>query len=126
MELMMIIVAIVSACVTYFISFNLKKGAVMASAIVTLCSGIFLPYLLADGATLATVATTASYAAMVSQKKFPKITDMIFVGIICGTLFGLVQDVYVGVGGKLGTMAAISGFAWLGIRRISGNAVSEK
>lgn len=115
-----IIVSILASCITYFISINLNKGAVMASAIVTLFSGIVLPYFFPNiGVTLATVATTSSYAAMVSKEKFPTITDMIFVGVIVSVMFILFQDVFVGVGGRLGTMAAISGFTWLGIKKTS-------
>ena len=120
MTLNIIIVSVLASCITYFININLKKGGVMASAIVTLFSGIVLPYIFPNiGLTLATVATTSSYAAMVSKEKFPKITDMVFVGVIVSVVFVLFQDVFVGVGGRLGTMAAISGFTWLGIKKIS-------
>lgn len=120
MTLNIIIVSVLASCITYFISINLKKGGVMASAIVTLFSGIVLPYIFPNiGLTLATVATTSSYAAMVSKEKFPKIADMVFVGVIVSVVFVLFQDVFVGVGGRLGTMAAISGFTWLGIKKIS-------
>lgn len=115
---MIIITAVLATCATYFISFNLKKGPVLASAIITLSSGIILPYIFSDsGALLATVATSGSYAAMVSTEKFPKIWDMVFVGILCGTVFLLTQDVFVGVGGRLGSIAAISGLTWLGIKK---------
>lgn len=120
MTINIIIVSVLASCITYYISINLKKGIVMASAIVTLFSAIILPYIFPNvGVTLATVATTSSYAAMVSKEKFPQIRDMLFVGVIVGILFILFQDVFVGVGGKLGSMAAIAGFAWLGIKKAS-------
>lgn len=118
MTMAMIITSVLSTSITYFININLKKGPVLASALVTLFAGVFFPYFFSQGGTLAAMATSASYAAMVSQKKFPKISDMIFVGIICGLIFSTVQDAYVGVGGKLGTIAAISGFTWLGIKKV--------
>lgn len=118
MTFMIVIVSILATCTTYFISINLKKGPVLASAIVTLLSGIFLPHFLENGGVLAVVATCGSYAAMVSQEKFPTIKDMVFVGIICSTVFILAGDVYVGVGGRLGAIAAISGFTWLGIKKV--------
>lgn len=114
-----IIVAILATCITYFININLNQGGVMASAIVTLLSGIILPYLFPDkGALLATVAASGSYGAMVSIDIFPKLVDMVFVGVFVGIIFLLTQDVFIGVGGKLGSIAAISGFTWLGIRNI--------
>ena len=119
MIFLIIIIAVIATCLTYFICFNLDKGPVLASAIVTLVSGILLPYLFSDGGTLlAGVATCGSYAAMVSKTKFPRLTDMVFVGIICGTLFALTQNVFVGVGGRLGSIAAISGLTWIGMRKI--------
>ena len=120
MTLSIIIVSVLASCITYYININLNKGIVMASAIVTLFSAIALPYIFPEaGLTLATVATTSSYAAMVSKEKFPEITDMIFVGVIVSLVFILFQDTFLGVGGRLGTMAAISGFTWLGIKKIS-------
>lgn len=116
---MIIIIAVLATCLTYFICFNLDKGPVLASAIVTLVSGILLPYIFSDGGSLlAAVATCGSYAAMVSKSKFPRLIDMIFVGIICGTVFALTQDVFVGVGGRLGSIAAISGLSWLGVKKV--------
>lgn len=118
MTIMIIVVAILATSLTYFIIFKLEKEPVLASAIVTLASGIFLPYIFPEeGVLLATVATTGSYAAMVSREKFPRLVDMIFVGIICGTVFILTQEVFVGVGGRLGATAAIACFTWLGVKK---------
>lgn len=127
MSFVIIIVAVLAACITYFISINLEKGPVLASAIVTLASGIILPYICADtGTLLAGVATSGSYAAMVSQEKFPRLRDMVFVGIILGIVFSLTQDVFVGVGGKLGSIAAVAGFTWLGIKKLRRKVKEEK
>lgn len=119
MALITILVSVLSTCITFFINVNLKRGPVFASAIVTLTSGILLPYFFPEvGKSLAIMATCGSYAAMVSIEKFPKMKDMIFVGIICGIVYILAKDVFIGVGGRLGAMAAISGFTWLGIKNI--------
>lgn len=116
---MIIVVSVLATSLTYSIIFKLQKGPVLASSIITLASGIFLPYFFPEkGVLLATVATTGSYAAMVSREKFPRLMDMIFVGVICGTVFILTQEVFVGVGGRLGSIAAISCFTWLGIKKL--------
>ena len=120
-----IIVAICSACLTYFLSLHLKKGPVLASAIITLASGLLMPHFFTEGGTLALVATTASYAAMVSAIKFPKLIEMVAVGAICGLIFTLTQNVFVGVGGRLGSIAAISGFSWFGIKQIMEKFMGE-
>lgn len=119
MTIMIILVAALATSLTYLIIHKLKKGPVIASAVVTLLSGILLPSLLPEeGMLLATVATAGSYAAMVSKEKFPRLVDMIFVGVLCGIVFILTQEVFVGVGGRLGSIAAISCFSWLGLKRI--------
>lgn len=114
-----ILVAVLATCITYFISLHLKKGPVFASAVVTLVAGILSLYILPDvGVVFGVVAACGSYAAMVSREKFPKMADMVFVGILCGAIFILTEDVFVGVGGRLGSIAAISGLTWLGIKKI--------
>ncbi|MGO1470068.1 MAG: hypothetical protein ACTHW2_08610 [Tissierella sp.] len=118
MDYRILIVAVTAACITYYLSIHLKKGPVLASAIVTLLSGLLLPAIFEDGSTLAIVATTVSYAAMVSTDKFPKIYEMIVVGIISGIIFILAEGVFIGVGGKLGSIAAISGLSWFGFKEI--------
>lgn len=118
MDYKIIMVAIIAACTTYFLSIHLKKGPICASAMVTLISGLLLPTIYKDGSTLAFVATTVSYAAMVSTDKFPKIYEMIGVGIIAGIIFILAEDVFIGVGGKLGSIAAISGLSWVGFKEL--------
>lgn len=118
MDYRILLVAITSACITYYVNAYLEKGPVFASAVVTLISGLLLPNIFKDGNTLAIVATTVSYAAMVSTDKFPKIYEMIAVGIIAGTVFIFAENVFVGVGGRLGTIAAISGLSWFGLKEI--------
>lgn len=119
MTIMIILVAVLATSLTYLIIHKLKKGPVIASAVVTLISGILFPSLLPEeGMLLAIVATAGSYAAMVSKEKFPRLVDMIFVGVLCGIVFILTQEVFVGVGGRLGSIAAISCFSWLGLKKI--------
>lgn len=127
MVFIILLVSILSTCITYYINIHLEKGPVLASAVVTLLSGLILPRFFHEiGTLLALVATTGSYAAMVSRERFPNIKDMVYVGILCGTLFILTQDVFVGVGGRLGTIAAISGLTWLGINKVKGKIIGNK
>lgn len=126
-DITIIIVSIIAALVTYYISIPLGKGAVFASALVTLVSGIVFPHFVPEGgSTLAIMATTASYAAMVAPVKFPKMWEMAFVGLIAALLFIATSSAYVGVGGKLGTIAAISCLTWLGIKKVCSLATYSK
>jgi len=103
----------------YWISISLKKGGVLGSAIITLLSGIVFPRFVPElGATLAVVATAGSYAGMISKNNASKLWEMFFIGCFVGIIFILSSSAYVGLGGKLGTIAAISCFAWLGLKRV--------
>ncbi len=115
--LLITLTAIAAGVTTYFIANNLKKGAVLASASVTLASGIIFPYFFPTmGSTLMVVAACASYGGMVSRKNAPAILDMVMISAIIGLLFSITATSYAGIGGRLGTIAAISCFAWLGVK----------
>lgn len=117
-SLWIVLTAILAGAATYYIAVFLNKGAVLGSAVVTLISGVFLPYFVPElGTTLAVVATCASYAGMVAVKNVPSLIEMGAVGFIVGILFLLTAPAYVGIGGKLGTIAAIGCFVWIGIKK---------
>lgn len=119
---MIILVAICAGTATYSISYLLNKGPVFASALVTLISGIFLPYFLPEnGPTLMAVAACASYAGQASNKNVPNLREMIMVSLITGALFIIFSTSYVGIGGRLGSIAAISCFTWMGIKKVFKN-----
>lgn len=119
MEIVIIILtAIASGLTTYFISNTLKKGSVLASATITLISGILFPYLFpAMGTTLMVVAACSSYGGMVSKKNAPTMLDSVMISAIIGLLFVITASAYAGIGGRLGTIAAISCFSWIGIKK---------
>jgi len=125
-NLAIIITAILAGVLAYGISVKLEKGAVFGSAIVVLLSGLFLPHFFEQGTTLAVVATTASYAGMVAGKNVPNLLEMAAVGAIVGVVFILAAPAYTGVGGKLGTMAAISCLSWIGLKKIRGMVFPKK
>lgn len=114
--------AIIAGVGTYFLSHKMGKGAVYGSAFTTLVAGIlftFLDYLGIDSAfDLAAIAATAGYAGMVSEKHVENILQMMIVSIIVSLLFMLSKDFFVGIGGKLGTMAAVSCFAFIGCKKL--------
>lgn len=118
MRVIIILTATIATCVSYLINSKWDKGPVVSSAFVVLLSGIILPYIFPEnGNLLALVSATGSYGAMVSKRELSSINDMIAIGTACGILFIFFTDVFVGVGGKLGAIAAIAGFSWLGIKR---------
>lgn len=117
-NLAIIITSILAGVATYYISIKMGKGAVFGSAVVVLVSGVMLPHFIPDiGGKLAVVATTASYAGMVSVKNVPKLWEMAVVGLIAAVLFIFSAPAYIGVGGKLGTIAAIACLSWVGLKK---------
>ena len=118
-EIMILTTAVISGMATYLVSHILKKGAVMASAIVTLVAGLVLPYFFPlVGGVMATVAACASYAGMISLENALNLVEMAVISLLTGILFITVTNSYPGIGGKLGTIAAISCFAWLGFKKV--------
>lgn len=120
--LSMIIAGIIGAVGSYWISIHLGKGATMGAAVMTLLSGVVfpnLPFIAPElGATLAVVSTTGAYAGMIAKKNAPNIWELVIIGSVVGLISILASAVYAGVGGKLGTMAAISCLAWLGVKKV--------
>lgn len=118
-EIIILIVCIVSGMATYLVSNILKRGAVIGSAIITLTAGLILPYFFPTmGELLATAAACASYAGMISVENALNLLEMAVISLMTGILFIVASTAYVGIGGRLGTIAAISCFAWLGFKKI--------
>lgn len=118
-EMIILITSIVAGMATYVISHILKRGAVIASAIITLVSGLMLPYFFPSiGSVLATAAACSSYAGMISLENALNLLEMALISLMTGILFIAASSAYPGIGGKLGTIAAISCFAWLGFKKV--------
>ncbi len=121
-NLIIILISVFGGCIAFYVSHNLGKGPVYGSAIVTLLSGVIFMLLehfgVSGSAELAIVATTASYAGMASKKYVMNIWQMAVVGVIAGTLYVLSTNLFVGIGGRLGTIAAVSCFAFIGLKKI--------
>lgn len=118
-ELIILIVSIIAGISTYIVSNILKRGAVIASAIIVLVSGLILPYFFpTSGSLLATAAACSSYAGMISIENALNLLEMALISLLTGILFIAAESAYVGVGGRLGTIAAISCFAWLGFKKV--------
>lgn len=118
-EIVILSVSVVSGLTTYFASILLKRGPVIASAIITLAAGLLLPHFFPDtGITLAAAAACASYAGMISVENALNLSEMSVISLMTGILFIAAESAYAGVGGRLGTIAAIACFAWLGFKKI--------
>lgn len=118
-EMIILTISVVSGIATYVVSHILKRGAVIASAIITLVAGLILPYFFPSiGNTLATAAACSSYAGMISIENALNLLEMSVISLMTGILFIAATSAYIGIGGRLGTIAAISCFAWLGFKKV--------
>lgn len=118
-EVIILIISIVAGALTYTVSHILKRGAVIASAIITLIAGLMLPHFFPEtGAVLATAAACSSYAGMISLENALNLFEMSVISLMTGILFIAASSAYPGIGGRLGTIAAISCFAWLGFKKV--------
>lgn len=118
-EVIILIISIAAGMATYIVSNILKRGAVIASAIITLVSGLMLPYFFPlMGDVLATAAACSSYAGMISLENALNLLEMAVISLMTGILFIAARSAYIGIGGRLGTIAAISCFAWLGFKKV--------
>lgn len=118
-EVIILIISVIAGVATYLVSNILKRGAVIGSAIITLVSGLMLPYFFPDmGGVLTTAAACASYAGMISVENALNLLEMAVISLMTGILFIAASSAYIGIGGRLGTIAAISCFAWLGFKKV--------
>lgn len=118
-EAIILATTVVAGMTSYLVSNILKRGSVIGSAIVTLVSGLMLPYSFPNmGGLLATAAACASYAGMISVENAINLLEMAVISLMTGILFVAANSAYIGIGGRLGTIAAIACFAWLGFKKV--------
>ena len=94
-----------AAGVTSVYSVRLGHGPVQASALVGLVGGLVCPPLLPAGEGLAGVVFCASFAGMARPTRVPGAWTTATAGAVCGLLVAATSTVFVGFGGKLGTIA---------------------
>ncbi|HHW92760.1 MAG TPA: hypothetical protein GX735_08715 [Firmicutes bacterium] len=125
-QVVLIITAMLAGIAAYAINIELGKGGVLGAALVSLVCGLLFPPLFGElGSSMALVAATASYAGMVSKSNVCSLGEMAVVGGITGLLYLAAAPAYPGVGGKLGTIAAISCLSFVGYKRLFAGLVQQ-
>lgn len=89
-----------AALVTFLLSTRLELGAVVASGLV----GLLGAQVLKDRDQL--VMYLGAFVGMSSALRFPSLGPLLIAGLLGGALFELSDELWVGVGGRLGTIAA--------------------
>ena len=103
-----IVIALICGAAGFWLRQQTKLTVVEVSALLALVAGLILPRLFTDGGLFALICTTVSYATMCSGKRIANYMDMLVTSLICALIVYFGQSVLVGVGGRLGTSAAIS------------------
>lgn len=70
---------------------------------------------------MAAATAAGSYIGMSGKEQIQNSMEIIVASIFLSTLFVISNDVFIGIGGKLGTIACISVMALYGIKTLSGN-----
>jgi hypothetical protein len=113
---------VVGAVATFVVSGRLDRGTVEASALVGLAGGLLCPLLFGAGEALAAVVFCASFAGMVHPRRLPTAWLVALAGACCGLLVAATGTVFVGAGGKLGTIAFTACLLVRGLR-LAGQAL---
>lgn len=85
-----------------------KLSSVAVSALLTLLAALVLPRLFANGHLFALICTAVSYVTMSSTERLAKVWETLTVSVFCALAVYFGQNLLVGIGGRLGTFAALS------------------
>lgn len=102
------LIALVCGVAGFWLRQNTKLTVTEMSALLALTAGLVLPRIFAEGALFALTCTAVSYAAMCSSERCCSYRQILIISAICSLVIYLGQSVLVGVGGRLGTSAAVS------------------
>ncbi len=124
---LLMVTAVVAAVATFYISINMKQGAVIGSAAVGLVAGLLLPLIFgATGKTMAVVAICTSFVGMSTPKRIPSLFWMGVAGALAGLVYIYSSPLVGGAGGKLGTISFGSGMAVRGFLDLLGKYTKIK
>ncbi len=106
---MIIFYTVLGAILTYFGSFRLGQGPVLASALTGLVGGIILPSIFPEvGILLAGAMFCGAFVGMSSPERLPHEGFIAIAALFAGSFFVYSSPYLGGTGGKLGTIAFIS------------------
>jgi hypothetical protein len=102
---LLVVAGAIAAVVTFVLSVDLDHGPVVGSAVVGLVAGLVCPAVIPAGGQVAAVAFCGSFAGMASPDRISGPAAMLVAGTVSGALFVGATPFFVGLGGKLGTIA---------------------
>lgn len=96
------LISLAGALATFFLANSVKLGTLVASGLVGILGGRLLKE--EDQLTL----YLGAFVGMSSLARFPSLGPLLLAGLVGGILRELLDEAWVGIGGRLGTMAAIA------------------
>ena len=125
-QAMIVFISLFAATLTYIINIRFQQGPVLASAIIGIISGAFLPLLFISGNLFAVVAIGASFVGMSNKTRFNDERLILVSGILFALIFIYSAPYFLGVGGKLGTIAFLSVLSVKGLSLLNKNLINLK
>lgn len=105
----------IASYLTYWLSKKWLNNIVLSSSLVGLAGGLILPKILPlNGFIIAIVIYCASFAGMSGTTRFKKDYQFLIAGAISGLIFFNTLPIFVGLGGKLGTIGFVSSLFTMG------------
>lgn len=92
----------------YLLRQRTKLSVVEVSAWLTLLAGLVLPRLFSEGTLFALICTAVSYVVMSSSERISNLWGTLVVSGVCALIIFFGQNILIGIGGRLGTSAALS------------------
>lgn len=103
-----LIVGVITGLIGFWLRHQTKMTIVEVSAWLTLSGGIILPRLHSEGYLWALICTCVSYAVMSDEERIANYKEASIVSLICAFVVYYGQNLLVGIGGRLGSIAALS------------------
>ncbi len=97
-----LVCSFIGVTITWFINHKIGYGAIVANGLVGVMAATFLPN------DLAGITYTSSFVGMSSLSVIPTMTAAVLGSVIVGLILLTTVEIYVGIGGKGGTTAALS------------------
>jgi hypothetical protein len=118
-QIVIILISIIAAIITFTLNNRLKQGAVLASALVGfMMAGIFRVTNLDLNITYGIVAIGATFVGMANQARLKDERYVALAGLLFGLIFIYSAPYFGGAGGKLGTTAFLSVLCVMGLNDI--------
>ncbi|MFP4177406.1 MAG: hypothetical protein ACLFTZ_01440 [Acholeplasmataceae bacterium] len=123
--ILVIVVAIFGALITYVLQHRYEQNSVLASAAPSLLFALVMLPLSSLGQFYSAVFYAASFIGMSERKRLRNVYTVAFAGVVLGVLFQLMSPLFNGSGGKLGTLALVSVLVVFGFESLSSRIITR-